>query len=147
MRVFSVMKRKFKKYLRKIKKFMWILHILSCVITVVFFDVCIKIVFKFSIIDLIQDSWLLGMILLFKKLRNIPEKIIHWWEEQKIYFHEWIGHKKKTGDNKIYKFLETVYPDMKDDELELKSLLMDTKEAKQLAKDLGMSDAEIKKIL
>ena len=87
MRVFSVMKRKFKKYLRKIKKFMWILHILSCVITVVFFDVCIKIVFKFSIIDLIQDSWLLGMILLFKKLRNIPEKIIHWWEEQKIYFH------------------------------------------------------------
>jgi hypothetical protein len=36
---------------------------------------------------------------------------------------------------------------MKDDELELKSLLMDTKEAKQLAKDLGMSDAEIKKIL
>ena len=68
-------------------------------------------------------------------------------EEQKIYFHEWIGFKKKTGDNKIYKFLETVYPDMKDDELELKSLLMDTKEAKQLAKDLGMSDADIKKIL
>jgi hypothetical protein len=68
-------------------------------------------------------------------------------DEQKIYFHEWIGHKKKTGDNKIYKFLETVYPDMKDDELELKSLLMDTKEAKQLAKDIGMSDADIKKIL
>lgn len=68
-------------------------------------------------------------------------------EEKKIYFHEWIGHKKKSGDSKIYKFLETIYPDMKNDELELKALLMDTKEAKQLAKDLGMSDVEIKKIL
>jgi hypothetical protein len=68
-------------------------------------------------------------------------------EEKKIYFHEWIGYKKKTGDSKILKFLETVYPDMKNDELELKALLMDTKDAKQLAKDLGMSDAEIKKIL
>lgn len=68
-------------------------------------------------------------------------------DDKKIYFHEWIGHKKKSGDSKIYKFLETVYPDMKDDELELKALLMDTKEAKQLAKDLGMTDAEIKKLL
>lgn len=68
-------------------------------------------------------------------------------DQKKIYFHEWISQKKKSGDSKILKFLETVYPDMKSDELELKSMLMDTKEAKQLAKDLGMSDAEIKKIL
>ena len=81
------MKRKFRKYLRKIKIFYVILHILSCFITVVFFDVCIEILFKFSIIDLIQDSWLVGFIFLFKKLRNIPEKIINWWESQKIYFH------------------------------------------------------------
>jgi hypothetical protein len=44
-------------------------------------------VFKFSIIDLIQDSWLLGVIFLFKKLRNLPEKMINWWEAQKLYFH------------------------------------------------------------
>jgi hypothetical protein len=67
-------------------------------------------------------------------------------DQKKIYFHEWIGFKKKS-DNKIHKFLESVYPNMKDDELELKAMLMDTKEAKELAKDLGMSDAEIKKIL
>jgi hypothetical protein len=68
-------------------------------------------------------------------------------DEKKIYFHEWIGHKKKTGDGKIYKFLESIYPNMKDDELELQSSLMDTKEAKELARDLGMTEAEIKKIL
>jgi len=68
-------------------------------------------------------------------------------DEKKIYFHEWIASKKKTGDSKIYKFLETVYPNMKDDELELKAMLMDTKEAKELARDLGMSEVEIKKIL
>ena len=85
--VFFVMKRKIKEYLERIKKFMWILHILSCIITVVFVDVCIKIIFKFSIIDLIQDRWLFGIIFLFKKLRDIPEKIINWWERQKLYFH------------------------------------------------------------
>jgi hypothetical protein len=67
--------------------------------------------------------------------------------EKKLYFHEWIGYKKKTGDSKVYKFLETLYPGMKDDELELKSMLMDTKEAKELARDMGMSEDEIKKIL
>lgn len=68
-------------------------------------------------------------------------------DEGKVHFHEWIGYKKKTGDNKIYKFLETIYPDMKTDELELKASLMDIKQARALAKDLGMADSEIKKIL
>lgn len=68
-------------------------------------------------------------------------------EQKKIYFHEWIGYKKKSGDDKIYKFLESVYPNMKDDELELQATLMDTKDAKELARDLGMTEAEIKKIL
>jgi len=67
--------------------------------------------------------------------------------EKKLYFHEWIGYKKKTGDSKVYKFLETLYPYMKEDELELQSMLMDTKEAKELARDMGMSEEEIKKIL
>ena len=68
-------------------------------------------------------------------------------DERKIYFHEWIGHKKKTGDGKIYKFLESVYPSMKEDELELQATLMTTAEAKELARDLGMTEVEIKKIL
>jgi hypothetical protein len=68
-------------------------------------------------------------------------------DEKKIYFHEWIGHKKKSGDSKIYKFLESIYPSMKEDELELQAMLMTTAEAKELARDLGMTEAEIKKIL
>ena len=68
-------------------------------------------------------------------------------DEKKIYFHEWIGFKNKNRDNKIYKFLESVYPNTKADELELQAMLMDIKEARALARDLGMTDAEIKKIL
>ena len=68
-------------------------------------------------------------------------------ENKKIYFHEWIGHKKKTGDNKITKFLEDKYPNMKRDEIEMLAQMVDKKDIKQLAKDLGMTDAEIKKVL
>lgn len=68
-------------------------------------------------------------------------------DQKKIYFHEWIGHKKKNGDNKIIKFLEEQYPDMKSDELELLAMITDPKEIKEMAKDLGMDDKEIKKLL
>lgn len=68
-------------------------------------------------------------------------------DQKKIYFHEWIGFKKKTGDNKIVKFLEDKYPTMKKDEIEMISQLMDKKEIKQFAADLGMDDKEIKKVL
>ena len=68
-------------------------------------------------------------------------------DEKKIYFHEWIGHKKKTGNNKVLKFLETIYPGMKDDELELLAMMTDKKEIKEMAKDMGMSDDEIKKLV
>jgi hypothetical protein len=68
-------------------------------------------------------------------------------EDKKIYFHEWIGHKKKTGDNKVYTFLESLYPHLKSDELELLATMTDKKDIKEMAKDMGMSDAEIKKLV
>jgi hypothetical protein len=68
-------------------------------------------------------------------------------EEKKIYFHEWIGFKKKEGDSKIAKFLENIYPDMKNDELELLAKMTSKQEAKEMARDLGYSDEEIKKLL
>jgi hypothetical protein len=67
--------------------------------------------------------------------------------EKKIYFHEWIGFKKKDGDNKIIKVLEQLFPHLKDDELELMAKITDKITIKQYAKDLGMSDEEIKKLL
>ena len=69
-------------------------------------------------------------------------------EQKKIHFHEWIGHKKKNGDtNKIYKFLEELYPEMKSDELELLASITDPKEVRAMAKDMGWDDKEIKKIV
>jgi hypothetical protein len=67
--------------------------------------------------------------------------------EKKIYFHEWIGFKKKDGDNKIIKVLEQLFPYLKDDELELMASITDKRDIKEYARELGMSDDEIKKLL
>ena len=67
------------------------------------------------------------------------------YNNQKIFFHEWIGLKKKNSSNKKgLNFLLQVYPNRKQDELELLAELMTSKEFKELAKDLGYSDKEIK---
>ena len=54
----------------------------------------------------------------------------------KIEYHQWIGHKKKTGDNsKGVKLLEQIYPNMKQDEVELLARTSTKKELKQLAEE------------
>lgn len=65
-------------------------------------------------------------------------------DSKKVFFHEWIGFKKKKGDTKRLKFLLQAYPARKQDELEMQAQLMDLADFKQLAKDLGYSDKEIK---
>tara|TARA_E500000178_G_scaffold333315_1_gene368076 strand:+ start:459 stop:914 length:456 start_codon:yes stop_codon:yes gene_type:complete len=60
----------------------------------------------------------------------------------KIEFHPWIGFKKKNGDNsKGIKLLKQIYPNMKEDEIELLTNLSTKKELKQLAEEY---DIEIK---
>ena len=50
--------------------------------------------------------------------------------------HQWIGFKKKNGDNsKGVKLLEKIYPNMKQDEIELLANLSTKKELKQLAEE------------
>lgn len=62
--------------------------------------------------------------------------------------HFWLASKKKdTNNNKSIKFLLKLYPHLKNDELELLASLNDVKELKKLARDMGMSDADIKKEL
>lgn len=68
-------------------------------------------------------------------------------EEKQIYFHEWIGFKKKNDGDKIYKVLEQLFPDMKSDELELLAKMTSKQDIKEYAKELGWSDADIKKII
>lgn len=69
-------------------------------------------------------------------------------ESKKVFFHQWLGNKKKDGTNsKRSKFLLELYPNKKVDEVELLSKLMTDKEVKALAKTYGMDDATIAKKL
>ena len=49
--------------------------------------------------------------------------------------HVWIGFKKKTGNNNSIKLLQKVYPNMKQDEVELLARLSTKKELRELAKE------------
>ena len=58
-------------------------------------------------------------------------------------FHPYIGFKKKTGgSDKAIKLLEQVYPNMKQDEVELLARISTTKELKELAEEHGI-DAKL----
>ncbi len=66
----------------------------------------------------------------------------------KTYFHQWIGHKKKTGsDSKKVKFLTEIYPNKKVDEIELIAQMSTDKDIKELARKYGMDEATIAKKL
>ena len=70
------------------------------------------------------------------------------YDGQTQFFHEWIGHKKKTGSNsKKTKFLQEIYPNKKLDEIELLSDLITDKEIKELARKYGLDEATIAKKL
>jgi hypothetical protein len=64
-------------------------------------------------------------------------------DSRKIQYHEWIGFKKQKA-NKSLKFLETLYPTMKKDELELLATITPVSELKQLAIDYGYDTKQIK---
>lgn len=67
---------------------------------------------------------------------------------EKTFYHEWIGYKKKTGTGgKKLKFLEEVYPNKKQDELELMAELATDKDVKDLARKYGLDEATIAKKL
>ena len=56
----------------------------------------------------------------------------------KIEYHQWIGFKKKTGNNNAVKLLEQIYPNMKQDEVELLAGLSSKKELKELATEYNI---------
>lgn len=66
-------------------------------------------------------------------------------ESGKVFFHEWIKLERKAGGgNKKQRFLQLMFPNHKFSDLELLSTLMTDKEMKQLAKDHGWDDKQIK---
>lgn len=67
-------------------------------------------------------------------------------DSRNIFYHEWIGFKRKKGNNKIAKFLSEMYPAKKDDEIELMSMLTTEKECKELARSMGYEDKQVDKL-
>jgi hypothetical protein len=60
--------------------------------------------------------------------------------------HTWLAApKKKSANNKITKFLSSLYPSMKTEDIELLAELNSTADIKALAKDMGMTPEQIKK--
>jgi hypothetical protein len=102
-----------------------------------------------------QEHFVLTVNEFFNKHWNILQKHpkLQWQllcmcshESRKIFFHEWIGFKRKKADTKRLKFLLELYPSKKQDELELLSELMTLKEIKELARQHGYEDKEIEKL-
>jgi len=59
--------------------------------------------------------------------------------------HDWIKQKKREGSNsKAVKFLRQLYPERKEDELELLAQINDAADLKQLAREHGWDDKRIK---
>ncbi len=67
-------------------------------------------------------------------------------ESKNIYFHEWIGFKRKKGDSKKSKFLLEIYPNKKQDEIELLAKMMSVQELKDLAREHGYEEKQIAKM-
>ena len=65
-----------------------------------------------------------------------------------VFFHEWIGNKKRTGGNsKRAKFLEELYPEKKTDEINLLAAMHTDKDIKELARKYGFDEVTIAKKL
>ena len=59
-------------------------------------------------------------------------------------FHPWLGSKKKSGNNDKQKLLTQLYANMKSDDIETLADINDKKELKELARDFGNDDKQIK---
>jgi predicted transcriptional regulator len=67
------------------------------------------------------------------------------YDKSTVFFHQWLGNKKKEGSSKKSKFLEELYPDKKLDEIEIMAKLATDKEIKDLARRHGYDEATIAK--
>lgn len=69
-------------------------------------------------------------------------------ESQKIFYHEWIGYKKKANNNnnKKIKYLSQIYPNMKMREIEMLADINTEGDLKQHAEQSGMAPNEVAKL-
>lgn len=69
------------------------------------------------------------------------------YDGQRSFFHEWIGNKKRKTDNKKIKFIEELYPDKNETELQLLCRKYSSKDLIELAREQGLDDSTINKKL
>jgi hypothetical protein len=102
----------------------------------------------------IQEHYVLAVNEYFNKHWNTLQKHpkLLWqllcmcsYDSEKVFFHEWVGFKKKASGGKKLKFLEEIYPNRKMDELEMLAELSTDKDIKELARKHGMDEATIAK--
>jgi hypothetical protein len=62
-------------------------------------------------------------------------------------YHQWIAPKKKEKNNKTIKVLRELRPDLRDDDLETMMAVMDDDDIKELARQHGWTDKQIKDML
>lgn len=68
------------------------------------------------------------------------------YETKQIFRHKYLKSKKDQGNSKIKNFLEDLYPNMKNDEIEMLSKLMSKQEITDLAQSHGYDDKFIKNL-
>lgn len=103
----------------------------------------------------IQEHFLLNVNKLYNKHWNVLQKHpkLLWLSlcmcnyNKKNVYHEWIGYKKKPNNNsKKIQFLLDLYPTKKEKDIEILANKLSNKEFIELAKEMGLSDQEIKKL-
>ena len=65
-------------------------------------------------------------------------------ESRKVYFHQWIGFKKKVGNNKKINFLLSIYPSHKEQDVEMLSQILSLDDCKKLAREHGYEEKQLK---
>jgi hypothetical protein len=68
------------------------------------------------------------------------------WDKEKTFFHEWIGFSAGKNNSKRIKLLESVYPNMKTDEIELLAEINSSADLKDLARQIGWDEKELKNL-
>ena len=102
----------------------------------------------------VQEHFVLTVNEYFNKNWNVLQKHpkLLWlllcmcsYDKSTVFFHQWLGNKKKEGSSKKSKFLEELYPNKKLDEIEIMAKLSTDKELKDLARRHGYDEATIAK--
>jgi predicted transcriptional regulator len=102
----------------------------------------------------VQEHFVLTVNEYFNKNWNVLQKHpkLLWlllcmcsYDKSTVFFHQWLGNKKKEGSSKKSKFLEELYPNKKLDEIEIMAKLATDKEIKDLARRHGYDEATIAK--